>query len=249
MEQLKTSRFEPLFEQLTTSLRLSQERLHRLEKENRLLREFRRLELLKKYGAAGEQLSLEQLEFLEFEPGVSQEEVKAESEREQLQLPLKTARKHPGRQQLPAHLPRVEKIIRCTPQQCVCGQCGQETSVIGYEISEQLDVKPAEYFVVVTKREKRACKGCEEQGVECAPVAVRIIEKGLASDRIVIDTVVSKYADHVPLYRQSAILERETGIELSRATLDSWVMRVGEMLQPISKAMGQELLSGSYIQA
>jgi transposase len=71
----------------------------------------------------------------------------------------------------------------------------------------------------------------------------------LASDRVVIDTVVSKYADHLPLYRQSAILERETGIELSRATLDGWVMRVGELLRPISAAMGQELLSGSYIQA
>ncbi len=98
-------------------------------------------------------------------------------------------------------------------------------------------------------REKRACKACEEQGVECAPVPVRIIEKGLASDRVVIDTVVSKYADHLPLYRQSAILEREAGIELSRATLDGWVMRVGELLRPISAAMGQELLSGSYIQA
>jgi transposase len=121
--------------------------------------------------------------------------------------------------------------------------------VIGYETSEQLDVKPAEYFVVVTKREKRACKGCEEQGVACAPAPVRIIEKGLASDRVVIDTVVSKYADHLPLYRQSAILERETGIDLSRATLDGWVMRVGELLRPISAAMGQELLNGSYIQA
>jgi transposase len=85
--------------------------------------------------------------------------------------------------------------------------------------------------------------------VQCAPLPVRIIEKGLASDRVVIDTVVSKYADHVPLYRQSAILERETGIELSRATLDGWVMRVGELLRPISGAMGQELLKGDYIQA
>jgi transposase len=110
-------------------------------------------------------------------------------------------------------------------------------------------VKPAEYFVVVTMREKRACKACEEQGVECAPVPVRIIEKGLASDRVVIDTVVSKYAHYLPLYRQSAILEGETGIELSRAMLDGWVMRVGELLRPISAAMGQELLSGSYIQA
>ena len=75
----------------------------------------------------------------------------------------------------------------------------------------------------MTKREKRACKACEEQGVQSAPLPTRIIDKGLASDRVVIDTVVSKYADHVPLYRQSAILERETGIELSRATLDGWV--------------------------
>ena len=230
-------------------MRLSRERLHRLETENRILRELRRLDLLEKYGPAGEQLSDEQLELLEREPGVSSAEVTAESERAQLKLPLKAARKHPGRQELPAHLPRIEKIIACTPEQCVCGNCGKENSVIGYEKSEQLDVKPAEYFVVVTMREKRACKGCEEQGVECAPVPVRIIEKGLASDRVVIDTVVSKYADYVPLYRQSAILERETGIELSRATLDGWVMRVGELLRPITIAMSQELLSGSSIQA
>ena len=74
------------------------------------------------------------------------------------------------------------------------------TVVIGYESAEQLDVEPAKYFVRVTKREKRACKACEEQGVQCAPLPVRIIEKGVASDRVVIDTILSKYADHVPLY-------------------------------------------------
>ena len=249
VNQLKETLPDPLFEKLNASLQLSQEQLQRLERENQILRELRRLDLLEKYGPAGEKLSDEQLELLELEPGVSRAEVKAEGERGQLKLPLKEPRKHPGRQELPAHLPRVEKIIACSPEQCICGQCGKETSVIGYETSEQLDVKPAQYFVVVTKREKRACKGCPEQGVECVPAPVRIIEKGLASDRVVIDTVVSKYADYVPLYRQSAILERETGIELSRATLDSWVMRVGELLRPISAAMGRELLSGSYIQA
>ena len=213
------------------------------------MRELRRLDLLEKYGPAGEKLSDEQLELLEREPGVSSAEVEAESERAQLKLPLKALKKHPGRQELPAHLPRIEKIIACTPEQCVCGNCGKENSVIGYEKSEQLDVKPAEYFVVVSMREKRACKACEEQGVECAPAPVRIIERSLASDRVVIDTVVSKYADHLPLYRQSAILQREAGIDLSRATLDGWVMRVGELLGPITVAMGQELLSGSYIQA
>ena len=213
------------------------------------MRELRRLDLLEKYGPAGEKLSDEQLELLEREPGVSSAEVEAESERAQLKLPLKALKKHPGRRELPAHLPRIEKIIACTPEQCVCGNCGKENSVIGYEKSEQLDVKPAEYLVVVTMREKRACKACEEQGVECAPAPVRIIERSLASDRVVIDTVVSKYADHLPLYRQSAILQREAGIDLSRATLDGWVMRVGELLRPITVAMGQELLSGSYIQA
>jgi len=203
------------------------------------LRELRRLDLLEKYGPAGEKLSDEQLELLELEPGVSSAELEAESERAQLKLPLKEPKKHPGRQELPGHLPRVEKIIACSPEQCVCGNCGKETTLIGYETAEQLDVEPAKYFVVVTKREKRACKECEEQGVECAPAPARIIEKGLASDRVVIDTVVSKYADYLPLYRQSVILERESGLEISRATLDGWVMRVGELLRPITAAMAQ----------
>jgi transposase len=249
VSQLKETLPASLFEKLNGSLSIDQDQLKFAEYKVRVLEEKLRLVRIDKYGPGSEKLSDAQLELLDLEPGVSRAEVEAESERGQLKLPLKQPRKHPGRQELPAHLARIEKIIACSPEQCICGQCGKETSVIGYERSEQLDVKPAEYFVVVTKREKRACKGCEEQGVECAPAPVRIIEKGMASDRVVIDTVVSKYADYVPLYRQSAILERETGIELSRATLDSWVMRVGELLRPISAAMGQELLSGSYIQA
>jgi hypothetical protein len=69
------------------------------------------------------------------------------------------------------------------------------------------------------------------------------------SDRVVIDMVVSKYSDHQPLYRQSAILQREAGIEIGRATMDGWVMRVGELLIPMVAVMRRELLGGSYIQA
>src|SRR5260370_5124704 len=249
VNQLKEMLPEVLFEKLNGSLSIDRDRLRFVEYKVRVLEEKLRLIRIEKYGPGSEKLSDAQLELLEMEPGVSSAEVKAESERDQLKLPLKPGRKHPGRQELPANLPRLEKIIACTPEQCVCGNCGKQNSVIGYEKSEQLDVKPAEYFVVVTMREKRACKDCEEQGVECAPAPVRIIEKGLASDRVVIDPVVSKYADYVPIYRQSAILERETGIDLSRATLNGSVMRVGELLRPITAAMGQELLSGSYIQA
>jgi transposase len=150
---------------------------------------------------------------------------------------------------LPAALPRVERVIACTPEQCTCKTCGQATVVIGHDVSEQLDVEPAKYFVVVTKREKRACKRCEEGGVVAAPAPARIIEKSLVSDRVVIDTVIAKYSDHLPLYRQSVILERDAGVEITRATLDGWVMRVGELLIPIVDVMRRELLGGTYIQA
>jgi transposase len=95
--------------------------------------------------------------------GVSEAEVKAESERAQLQLPLKGPKPTPVRQGLPADLPRIEHLITCEPQECVCGACGQEKVVIGYESAEQLDVEPVKYFVRVTKREKRACPRCPER--------------------------------------------------------------------------------------
>ena len=230
-----------------------QKKLAWAELEIQHLKELLRLERVRKYGPASEKLSSAQLELLEGEPGVSAAEVQAESEREPLasttSTPKKNRKHHPGRQQLPAHLPRVERVIACPAEQCTCRACGQPTEVIGYDQSEQLDVEPARYFVLVTKREKRACKCCEQGGVVAAPLPARVIDKSLVSDRVVIDTVVAKYSDHLPLYRQSAILERETRLELSRATLDGWVMRVGELLIPVVRVAGGELLDGSYIQA
>jgi transposase len=155
----------------------------------------------------------------------------------------------PGRQELPSNLPRVERVLPCTPDQRLCKRCGKETVVIGYEESSQLDVEPAKYFVLVTKREKRACRSCEELGVVSALLPPRIIEKCLASDRIVIDTIVSKYCNHTPLHRQSVILERDLGLEISRTTMDGWVLKVDELLIPMVAAMRRELLGGTYIQA
>jgi transposase len=232
------------------------ERIKQLEKQLQwaelkiqVLEERLRLQLIAKYGPGGEKLNDAQLELLELEPGVSSVEVLAESEREPLPTATKRKRPHPGRQTLPPELPRLERVIGCAPEQCTCQACGQAMAVIGYEQSEQRDVEPAKYFVVVTKREKRACQSCGNGGVTAAHLPARIIDKSLVSDRVVIDTVVAKYSDHLPLYRQSAILEREAGIEISRATLDGWVMRVGELVVPIVSIMGRELVSGSYIQA
>ncbi len=247
LEQLKSELPEPLFATVSKKFLA----LQYAELKIQVLEERLRLKRIQKYGPGSEKLTNEQLELLELEPGVSTAEVQAESAREPVpgRPAEKKVRKHPGRQALPADLPRVERVIACTPEQGICAGCGKKTVVIGHEESEQLDVEPAKYFVVLTKREKRACKSCEERGVLAAPLPPRIIEKSLVSDRVVIDTVVSKYADHCPLYRQSAMLERDSGLELSRQTLDGWVMRVGELLVPLAEALRQELLCASYLQA
>jgi transposase len=231
-----------LIAQLKSQLQYAELRIRVLEERLRLMR-------IEKYGADGEKLSQAQMQLFELEPVISEMTEQAESEHAPMRRPTKRSGKHPGRHELPANLPRVERILPCAPDQRLCKRCGKETVVIGYEESSQLDVEPAKYFVLVTKREKRACRRCEELGVFAAPLPPRIIEKCLASDRIVIDTVVSKYCNHAPLYRQSVILERDIRLEISRATLDGWVLKVGELLIPMAAAMRQELIGGSYIQA
>jgi len=231
-----------LIAQLKSKLQYAELRIRVLEERLRLMR-------IEKYGAGGEKLSQAQMQLFELAPVVSEMIEQAETEHAPVHRTTKRSTKHPGRQGLPANLPRVERILPCTPDQRLCRRCGKEMVVIGYEESSQLDMEPAKYFVLVTKREKRACRSCEELGVVSAPLSPRIIEKCLASDRIVIDTVISKYCNHTPLHRQSMILERDIGLEVSRATLDGWVLKVGELLIPMVAAMRRELISGSYIQA
>ena len=257
LEQLQSQLAAPLFTAVSEHINRFQNELQRAQLRVLQLEEKLRLRRIEMYGAGSEKLSNLQLELLEQEPGVSNVEVQAESERPPLEgqasevvIQQHTRRKHRGRQTLPPELPRVERMIACPPEQCICGQCGKTRPVMGYETSEQLEVEPAKYFVLVTKREKRAPCDCGmDAGVVTAPAPARIIEKGLVSDQIVIDTVVNKYCSHLPLYRQSQILEREAGLEISRATLDGWVMQVGALLAPLVAVMGRELVAGRYLQA
>ncbi|MGD1082774.1 MAG: IS66 family transposase zinc-finger binding domain-containing protein [Candidatus Sulfotelmatobacter sp.] len=190
IEQLKQQLTGPLFAAVSdqfsnfqNTVLSYQNKLQYAELKIRVLEERLRLARIAKYGPGSEKLSEAQLELLELEPGVSSTEVQAENDRPPVQPSTKTKRPHPGRQELPANLPRVERILKCTPEQCVCQGCGKETVAIGHEESSQLDVEPAKYFVLVSKREKRACKSCEEQGVVAALLPPRIIEKCLASVR------------------------------------------------------------------
>lgn len=237
------------------SLRERAARLQWAELKIQLLEEKLRLRRIEKYGPGSEKLSDAQLALLELEPGVSRDEVAAEAARGAAPEPpartraARAPRIRTGRQELPPGLPRVETRLACPPAACVCGGCGAATEVIGHDRSERLEVKPPEYFVAVTLREKRACGRCAGAKVAMAPLPPAIIAKGIAGDRIVIDTLIAKYSDHCPLYRQSAMLARESAVHLSRATLDGWVMQVGESLRPLAAVMARELLAGDYLQA
>jgi hypothetical protein len=170
LEQLKAHLDTSLLAAVSGKFDAYENELQYARMKNQVLEERLRQQRIAKYGPGSEKLSHLQLELLDLEPGVSNVEVAAESERETLpsssEDEKKKRRQHPGRQTLPADLPRVEKIVACMPEQCKCGNCGADTMVIGYEVSEVLDVKPAEYFVQVTAREKRTCKTRSSRNTE-----------------------------------------------------------------------------------
>jgi transposase len=237
-----------LIEQLQAQVAMLQRELQWSQLKIQTLEEKLRQQRIKLFGPRSEKLTDLQLWLLESEPSVTAEEVIAETQRPPVDAPKRAKKKHPGRQALPDNLPRIVTEVPCSAEQCQCPACGATMPVIGHDESEVLDVEPAKYFVRVTRREKRACK-CTKGKVAMPKLAPRIIEKGLASDAVLVGMVVGKYSDHLPLYRQESILRREARVEISRATMAGWMMEIGEMAQPICTGMRQDLLAGGYIQA
>jgi transposase len=148
----------------------------------------------------------------------------------------KTEAKPTGRRPLPENLPRIE--YRHEPESCNCGKCGNTLVKIGEDITEQLDVEPARFFVNRHIRSKYACRQCETMTVAVIPPAV--IDGGMASPGLLAWVVTQKYLDHLPLYRIEQISKRH-GVELARSTLAEWVGHVGVALQPLVDRMIQML--------
>jgi transposase len=149
-----------------------------------------------------------------------------------------------GRQPLPGQLPRIEH--RHEPQSCTCGQCGGKLSHIRDDITEQLDVEPAKFFVHRHIRPQYACRTCET--VIAESVLPSIIDGGLAAVGLLVWVVTGKYLDHLPLYRLEQIASRN-GVNLSRATLADWVGQVGVALQPLVDRLIWHLLQGDTLLA
>ena len=231
------------------------EKIARLEQIILLKNEQIRLLTLRLFGAKGEKLSEGQIVMLLDEISVTAAEVEKEADRpvaeKVLSVPQAKAPRanHPGREELPKHLERREEIIPCHPDACRCGQCGSELPKIGYETREELACTPAVYFVRVIKREKRGSHCLPEQGVVTAPVPAQIVPKSKLSNEFIIDVLVKKYQQHLPVYRQQAILAEEHGIELSRKTLTDAVLAGGGLLTAVTRAQRLELLAKGYLQA
>jgi len=142
-------------------------------------------------------------------------------------------RRRRNRGALPAHLPRIEAIVDIEDKVCPC--CNGLLHKIGEDVSERLDIVPAQFRVLVTHRPKYACRACEDVVVQ-APAPSRLIEGGLPTEATVAHVLVSKYADHLPLYRQAQIYGRQ-GINLDRSTLADWVGRAAWHLRPLHERL------------
>ena len=155
-------------------------------------------------------------------------------------------RKKPGRKPLPAVLPRVEVMHEIPEAERVCDLDGSTLVEIAREYSEQLDIIPAKVQVIRHVHVKYGCPHCH-QGVKSAPVPPRFIPKALATAAMLAHVVVAKFADGMPLYRQSGILVR-SGIDIPRSTLANWTIKSGQGIQPIINLMRDHLLDFGVIQ-
>ncbi len=151
-----------------------------------------------------------------------------------------------GRRPLPAWMPREEILHDLPEEEKVCPQDGTALVEIARESSEQIEFVPATARVLVHVRPKYGCPRCKT-GVRIAPLPPQPIPKSLASPSLLAYVAVSKYADALPLYRQEAMLAR-LGIDLSRATLASWMVRAGELMQPLVNRMREEILDSGFVQ-
>jgi len=235
-----TDLVQMLLEQSQKEVRSQQLKIQALTMELAYLRRIQ-------FGKKSESLSSKQLSL--FEETLFSDLAAVNTEIEQLEPSakvdqVKPPRSRAGRQPLPDHLPRIEH--RHEPESCQCDQCGHHLVKIGEDVSEQLDVEPAKFFVHRHIRPQYACKTCET--VTAAPIPPAIIDGGMAAPGLLSWVLISKYLNHLPLYRLEQIAAREQ-VTLSRSTMAEWVGRTGVALQPLVGRLIWYLLQGNTLHA
>jgi transposase len=203
------------------------------------------------FGRKSEKLTgeLEQLEFRLEELETAQAAEEAAQATTEATQPSSTQtdskrRSRPARKPLPEELPR--EVVTHLPPHSNCPDCGGALRQFGEDVSEQLERIPATFKVIRHVRPKFACAGCES--VVEAPAPARPIDRGLPGPALLAHVLVSKYADHQPLYRQSQIYARE-GVDLDRSTLAGWVGAASELLTPLVDQIRKHVLAAAKIHA
>ena len=197
-----------------------------------------------RFGRRAESLPDDQLLLALEDVEQSEAKTAAETEAKSPAARAEGARKRrANRGALPAHLPRIEMLVDVEDKTCPC--CKGALHRIGEDVSEKLDVVPAQFRVLVVRRPKYACRGCEDVVVQ-SPAPARLIEGGLPTEATVAHVLVSKYADHLPLYRQAQIYARQ-GVRLDRSTLADWVGRAAFHLRPVHERILAHLKSSTKL--
>lgn len=207
------------------------------------LQEQLNLALARRYAASSEKLSPDQIRLFD-EAEVDAEASLGVDTDDSVEVPAHTRKKR-GRKPLPTALSRVDVVHELPEAERCCPHDGQALKVIGEETSEQLDIVPAKIQVIRHVRKRYACD-CG-QCIRTAPLPAQPIPKSLASPGLLAHITVSKYQDALPLYRQETILQR-IGVDLPRATLANWMIRAGQLVQPLINLMRDQLLAHDLIQ-
>jgi transposase len=196
------------------------------------------------FGRKSERLPEEQLELglADLETAIAKADAEAEKRDPELRK-AHTTKRRASRGALPAHLPRIEVVL--SPESTACPCCAGTMVEIGADSSERLDVIPAQFRVIVTRRPKLACRSCAGIVVQ-QPAPARLVEGGLPTEATVAHVMVSRYADHLPLYRQAGILARQ-GILVDRATLAAWVGTGAAEIVPVVRRMKAILLGSARL--
>ena len=197
------------------------------------------------YGKTSEKLNEDdrQLAFEDLEVALAEIEEKKPEQAPGDDKPKRKKLAKRNRGNLPEGLPRIEQVIEPDSLDCPCG-CGLMHK-IGENRNERLDIVPAQLRVIVTVRPKYACRTCTD-GVTQAPTPPWLIEGGLPTEAAIAHVLVSKYADHLPLYRQSQILAR-SGIDIHRSTLADWVGVASFHLKPVVDRLAEHLKSSTKL--
>lgn len=209
-----------------------------------ILEEYIRLQRHRQFGASSEKAPGQAELFDEAELLGEQDEIATEVESAEQPTAPPSNKKPRGRKPLPAHLPRIRIEHDLSDAQKACA-CGCQRTLIGEQTSEQLDIIPATVRVLVHVRKKYACKACQD-GVQLAPLPPQPIPKSNASAGLLAHVAIAKYQDALPLYRQEQVLAR-AGVELGRNTLAGWMLKCGDLIQPLLDRLDEHLLCGPII--